>query len=433
LSRIDQQSARAVHEALVAFARRESSAALEVGRLLLEARRAQVQRLTGAASFEEYVQTVLGYKPKEAEERMRVARKLEWLPRMTQAVERGDVCWSAARELTRVATRETEAEWLGYAERKPVRLIEQAVAGLRPGDKPGAWPSVEQPRRVSFEVSAPTWALVQEVQVLLTRDRGRSVTDDELVSALARSFLELAGGADTEESVGAEPAEGRARGRDPGRSAYQIAICVCDRCKVATQRAGAQEVVVERAVLDHALCDAQHLGSVDSADPQPATQSIPHRIRTAVVARHGKRCAVPGCSHAAFIEVHHIDRRADGGGHDPERLIVLCGGHHTAVHEGTLWISGTYSEGFRFEHADGRGYGDRETDPELDALLAVAHSALVNLGYKHREAQAMVAAARPHMGPGTSQTDAVTLALRAAPPLSPSRSPRRSKSRRRRN
>jgi hypothetical protein len=71
-----------------------------------------------------------------------------------------------------------------------------------------------------------------------------------------------------------------------------------------------------------------------------------------VVARAGGCCQVPGCSNRAYLEIHH-----EGGwrttGHDPERMLILCSGHHAARHEGQLLIEGTSSEGFRFYLADG--------------------------------------------------------------------------------
>jgi hypothetical protein len=138
-----------------------------------------------------------------------------------------------------VATPETEGEWLAFAEHKPARQIERTVAGLRPGQRPTDRPAADGPKRLSFDVLAPTWGLVQEVRQQLVQEKEGSVTDDELVSALVRSFL------------------GKGE-REEGLSAYQVAITVCDRCKVATQKAGPDDVVLGLgdARLEQALCDA---------------------------------------------------------------------------------------------------------------------------------------------------------------------------------
>jgi hypothetical protein len=129
-------------------------------------------------------------------------------------------------------------------------------------------------------------------------------------------------------------------------------------------------------------CDAQHIGRIESespaqertstrvgngaeSDPRPApanrneraTQSIPPAVRRKVVHRDGGRCKVPGCRHVHFLEIHHVDPRADGGDHNPDGLILLCGVHHSAVHRGELIVSGRVSTGLQFEHADGTKYG----------------------------------------------------------------------------
>ena len=60
-------------------------------------------------------------------------RELEGLPLLDQAYSEGRLSWSAVREITRVATRETEAEWIALAEEKGIRRIERAVSRVNHG------------------------------------------------------------------------------------------------------------------------------------------------------------------------------------------------------------------------------------------------------------------------------------------------------------
>ncbi len=48
---------------------------------------------------------------------------------MSEALGAGQVCWSVLRELTRVATDETEREWLDAAQGRTAREVEKLVAG----------------------------------------------------------------------------------------------------------------------------------------------------------------------------------------------------------------------------------------------------------------------------------------------------------------
>jgi hypothetical protein len=62
-------------------------------------------------------------------ERLRVARALESLPLLEGALDAGELCFSAVRELSRVATPGTEAAWRDRALGKNLRQIEELVAG----------------------------------------------------------------------------------------------------------------------------------------------------------------------------------------------------------------------------------------------------------------------------------------------------------------
>ncbi|MCA9678219.1 MAG: HNH endonuclease [Myxococcales bacterium] len=80
-------------------------------------------------------------------------------------------------------------------------------------------------------------------------------------------------------------------------------------------------------------------------------------MRAAVVARDHGRCRVPGCRASRWVEVHHVQPRAQGGRHTLANLISLCGGHHDAVHVGRLRIARSASGEVVFAHADGTPYG----------------------------------------------------------------------------
>src|SRR4029079_4538850 len=90
-----------------------------------------------------------------------------------------------------------------------------------------------------------------------------------------------------------------------------------------------------------ALCDAQHIGSIDGAAPERAYQDIPPSVVRFVWRREGGRCRVDGCRSARGIEIHHIVHRVDGGTHEPSNLSLLCSSCHAAHHRGALSITGT--------------------------------------------------------------------------------------------
>jgi len=74
--------------------------------------------------------------PREARDLLRVARALEDLPEIDRAFAQGQIGWSKLREMTRVATAQTEGEWLSFAKKNRAREVELAVSGAKRGQKP---------------------------------------------------------------------------------------------------------------------------------------------------------------------------------------------------------------------------------------------------------------------------------------------------------
>jgi hypothetical protein len=104
---VDRSEARCdwqlAHRALSRLARERAAADAEQGRWLLAALRSAAHVHLGFGSFVEYIERLFGYAPRSTQDRLRVAEALEHLPATRLVLERGDLSWSAARELTRVA------------------------------------------------------------------------------------------------------------------------------------------------------------------------------------------------------------------------------------------------------------------------------------------------------------------------------------------
>jgi hypothetical protein len=484
----------------------------ELGLWLLHGFRLEVHRVHGFASFREYAEWVFGFSGRATEERLRTAEALQRLPKLSAAFEAGEVLYSVVREVSRVATAETEAEWLAAVEGKKAAQVERMVSGRGPGDRPGdAIPPEAERHRLAWNVSGATRALVHQAREVATRaSGGRHLSDDDFLEQVMRTFLRVAEAHDEERAAaasaspaaadgdapgardedardprnedardargegardarnedargargedargarnedargargeGARDARGEgardaraedargARGEDArgargegardardespadGRAPYQIALTVCERCRGATQDAGGVPVVVDEVTTEVAACDAQHVGRVDGTAYRRAAQSVPPRVRRAVVRRHGRRCAVPGCRNRE-CDVHHIDLRSEGGSHDPERLVYLCTAHHRACHEHRLVVRGTWSSGFTFEHADGTPYGSPKVDGARAKTLSDVFELLCSLGFRQKEARHLVDRVRPHVGAETGTEAALKMALAEA-------------------
>ena len=397
---------------LRAFARRRCALDAEEAVVLRAAVRAEIWRELGKGSMLEYLEEVLGYAPRAAQERVRVAIAIDELPELAEALATGELHWSAVRELTRIVTPMTQAEWLENARGKNLRQLEQAVAGRKKGDKPTDPPDPDlKPRVVRFELKPATWALLREVAKVLADERGGRLDDDSLITAMCNAIL----------GTGGDDVSGRAK--------YQIMTIVCEGCGQGYQDAGGRRVAIEPAAVERAECDAQRIGS-DRA-PQRATQDITPKTQRFVRRRDGGKCCVPGCRASRYLDIHHVVPRAAGGSHEAENLTLLCDGHHRALHEHKLTITGKAPklEVRWAHHAHVGAARDTRTDradeaagrqPRASTFAFVAlknqvKEALVQMKFKKHEATHAVETAAVTVGPDATLETLLRESLRCCP------------------
>jgi len=282
------------------------------------------------------------------------------------ALAAGEVTFSAVRELTRVATADTEQAWLDAIANLTAREVEQCVRGHQPGDHPDDRPDPQlEPRAVRMQLLPESYALFLEARRALEAEVGHPMSDSDFMAVACRGVL--AGGRDGRDATG--EADDRPA---PNTPPYQIALTVCVDCQRATVDAAGHTIDVAPAVVDCAQCDAVVLGRVDGAAPEPAQRTIPAAVRRMVLARDHHRCVVPGCRSSRFIDVHHLRPRAAGGDHQPWNLACMCSSHHGLLHAGAIVIRGVPG-GLRVTHADGRAYG---VAPPGASLTHVGEAAL---------------------------------------------------------
>src|SRR5688572_3327065 len=97
-----------LHRRLKRIVKARSALDLAEAAALREAQELRIWRIYGCASLVEYLERELGYSAREAVERLRIAKLIVDLPAIANAMEQGELGYSGVRELTRVATPETE-------------------------------------------------------------------------------------------------------------------------------------------------------------------------------------------------------------------------------------------------------------------------------------------------------------------------------------
>jgi hypothetical protein len=109
---------------------------------LLDMERQREHKAYGCSSVIQFSDEVLETAPKETRDLLRIARALADLPEIDRAFGLGELSWSKVREITRVATAETEAKRLEFAR--------GALSSFTPRSFPGSLPSPTSSRRATL-------------------------------------------------------------------------------------------------------------------------------------------------------------------------------------------------------------------------------------------------------------------------------------------
>ncbi len=327
-----------VHLRLRSIARRRVALEAEEAGLLLDAEESRLYRRLGYTTMHEYMERELNYGPHAANERLRVAHALVELPLIAELFGEGEICFSAVRELTRVATPATEQAFLQKAQGKTAHQVQQMVAGLKPGDSPDARPDPRRiKRRLIIEVSAETYAAWRQTRAALDDEHGERLSDDDAIQALCRRATETC---PTSEDV--------------PRPTVQTAVTTCRACKQSFIECAGEALPIDPPTAARLTCDAEHIGDLESDEPTRVTPTVPAAIRRKVFHRDHFACVVPGCRSTRFLDLHHVRHREDGGDHSMANIVTACAGCHKRHHEGHLMITGSAPDRltFTWKHAD---------------------------------------------------------------------------------
>jgi uncharacterized protein DUF222/HNH endonuclease len=319
-----------------------------------------------------------------ARERVRVARALGELPRLANALARGELSYAKVRALTRVATPETEERLLAVGRAGTACHVERIVRGWRRVDA-----IAEARESTRLHKSRAVHVYQDEDGMVVIRGRLAPETGAVLMQALsaAREILyqRSRGTEAASEPSGATTsmaqeqadalvllAESALHQLDPGAPSerYQVVVHV-DASILADGEAPGQSVLeggahVPAETSRRLACDASRVVMRHDADGRivevgARTRTIPPAIRRALHHRdHG--CRFPGCG-VRFGQGHHIRHWAQGGPTTLSNLAMLCRRHHRTVHEEGYQVERRPDGELRFRRPDGRALPDVPAPP----------------------------------------------------------------------
>jgi 5-methylcytosine-specific restriction endonuclease McrA len=350
-------SAREVHDrlraALSELQRAERNAVLWFSEIV----RRKLYRDLGYGSIHQYAELALGFKKSKTSQFLRLSECLKELPELRRSMAAGELSWTKAREVVKVATPGTETAWIQEAKEASSRSLEakvketrrrvleagsaargQGELGVPVAGAEASSPDVTSPARegeftrvnsrtpsppvpmdVHLRMTPEQYARYQALIERIRKNRHREDRTELMLAALEQ--LALSGFGAVERKTGTEFT------RVNSRSPYQVIVQQCPDCgagRVATNRGDRKLAPQElRAV----LCDA------DKRLPGKRNRAaVPERLRREVLERDRFRCRSAGCGGTAFLAVHHLVPRERGGGNTLENLITLCSGCHRVLH-----------------------------------------------------------------------------------------------------
>ena len=291
----------------------------------------------GARSCAEWLAWRLSWDGNKAREHVRVARALATVPLIDDALRRGELSYSKARAMTRVATPENQERLLEYALYSTATQLEVIVrkyATLRQGTAPTPDEDADR-RRVTRRdlddgmVSINATLHPEEAELLW--------------AALTRIAKERESGPFSRADALLEMAEQVMRGTSPERTPTEIVVTV--PVSVLTGTADdelAAAVTSDGAVLAaqtarRLACDAGVVVMVEDAAGNALsigrkTRAISAALWRAVLQRD-RTCRFPGCCNRTYLHGHHAKEWAHGGETSLANVLALCGYHHRFLHE----------------------------------------------------------------------------------------------------
>ncbi len=345
---------------------------------------------TGFSSCAAWLSWRVGLDLGAARERVRVARALANLPRLAQALARGELSYAKVRALTRVATPETEERLLAVGRAGTACHVEQIVRGWRRVDR------IAETRETALRHSRRALRVYQDEDGMVIRGRLAPEAGAALMQALAaaRDTLYQQRRQRFVDDVSAEtpPLEQQQppfeqqqadaltllaesalhHGIDPGRERYQVVVYV-DAPVLTDADAPGQSVLqddsrVSAETSQRLACDAsrivmQHARSGRVVEVAARTRTIPPALRRALHHRD-RGCRFPGCF-VRFGEGHHIRHWARGGPTTLSNLALLCRRHHRAVHEEGYQLERLPDGELQFRRPNGRVLPDVPPPPRV--------------------------------------------------------------------
>ena len=333
-----------------------------------------------------------------AREKLRVGHALQHLPQTRQAIASGQLSYSKARAITRVATVDNEACLLSYARYGTASQLDQTVRLYRKqyvGANGEVIDPVKAERQHAMQQHDQRQVDVHwdesgclQIRARLTAEQGTVVL--KALEAAVESLKEAEPETIEQENASAGVCSGikSASSVHQHRSAdalvmianhslhtntantntsdrYQVVVHVDSQVlsgESITKPTSEPDCYIEKQVAlpvesaRRLSCSCKIVSAItDGSEPLNigrSTRAISTPIRRALAIRDG-RCQFPGCDCNRHLDAHHIVHWSNGGETSLDNLIEVCHYHHVRLHEGGFSVRRMETGELRFYKPDG--------------------------------------------------------------------------------
>ena len=304
---------------LVSHAAFEATGMARMLDVLAEFDRRRVWDSWGCASPQQWLGWKCGLAYGAASERLRVARALNGLPAIREGLSSGKLSYSKVRELTRVATPDTDDSLATIAGCATAAQVAMIVRSLRK----------RTPKDVARQVDSRglRWAVDEEDGSMVFTLRLPTETGQAVAAAL-QVVTQVEAGVPAHQSR-ADACVALICGDDEVRARPEVIVHLhADTAAFEDSTAVAPEIV-ECLACDGAVTTVADtpVGPITiKKDPPPSRTQ-----RRWLKLRH-RTCQFPGCHHAGSFDAHHVVHRGQGGKTRLSNMVRICQFHHRLVH-----------------------------------------------------------------------------------------------------
>jgi hypothetical protein len=317
--------------AIVALAGEAHNTRYRLLKLLAEYDQRGAWAAWGATSCAVWWADVADLEPATAREHLRVARALDELPALDAALADQRLSYAKVKVISRLAEPDTVDELVALASscaaaRLPVLIAAWTADHLSPEALAEAQ---HQARSITFRTEPDGMVTTTIRQRPTDAAALRAAIDQQVMAGDAPAGASLA-------QLRVDALHRLIAGGSTGRTSAEVDIHVHRRPNGALVATLADGTPVPEPEVGEILCEATVRALVHDSDGRPIDASPgrpgPNRRQRRLLRQRDHHCQHRRCRARAFLHVHHVIARDQGGPTIMANLVLLCSFHHRLLH-----------------------------------------------------------------------------------------------------